>query len=376
MDLFSSLSLDCVDLGVSRHLAKILISSLLPIAIIVMIWLGHAVVAWGLRAKMRNGVMRHGPIYWSLFVTYLVAPTVMQTQLQGLDCFELASSGRSYLWVDVFQECSLWDLDYLLLLALDVPLILLYQAIPLMYLVLLYRKRDRLNPSLYGRDFRELPSAQDHDLKYAKRDKDPMLADLRFLFSVYRCPQWGFEVVEMYRRIVLLGFLPFIPSTVVRALVGGLLSFLSIDLYKETCPFHLNRNNVLAIGAQYQVFGGFVSAFIVLSESFPYSDNVLGVCLVLLNIFIIPLIVHSSHVSIKNDAEAKRTLAKLHAQLLTDGTEDKERYEAAWNQLKAQDEDAAERVLRGAAQLAEEFKNSGEASQLTCFQAVDELHAG
>ena len=172
-------------------------------------------------------------MYWSLFVTYLVAPTVIQTQLQGLDCFELEGSGRRYLRVDANLECSLWSLDYLLLL---VPLIVLYQAIPILYFVQLYRKRGRLNPTLYGRDFRELAPAQEQDLKHAKRGKDPTLAELKFLFSVYRCPKWSFEVAEMYRRIAMLGFLPFIPSPVVRALVGCLVGFASIDFYKLSRP--------------------------------------------------------------------------------------------------------------------------------------------
>ena len=147
------------------------------------------------------------------------------------------------------MECSLSNPDYKLLLALDVPLIGLYQGIPLLYFILLFLKRDRLNPTVYGRDFKELPPAQEQDLKYSKREKDPKLADLKctpvtlshlpppspflhpcprftpllqhktkpqpaVLFSVYQCPYWAFEVGEMYRRIVLLGFLPLISSLV------------------------------------------------------------------------------------------------------------------------------------------------------------------
>ena len=54
-----------------------------------------------------------------------------------------------------------------------------------------------------------------------KREKDPKLQALKFLFSVYKCPDWAFEVVEMYRRIILLGVLPFIPNSVVRVLVAA-----------------------------------------------------------------------------------------------------------------------------------------------------------
>ena len=95
-----------------------------------------------------------------------------------------------------------------------------------------------------------------------------------------------------------------------------------------------------------------------------------------MNIFIIPIVLYSSYVSIKKDAESRRKLAKLHAQLLTDSTEDERNYKAAWNTLKAVDEGAAECVLLGSARLAEEFKNNGEAGQTTLFRTVDDLHAG
>ena len=175
MDLFGTLSLDCLKLGIPRYLAYILISSFVPLAILAMIWL-----IYSLRGR-RNVTV---PIYWSLFVTYIFAPTVAQTQLRGLDCLTLESSGLSYLRVDTSMLCDLSNPDFALLLGLDLPLIAIYQGIPLMYFTLLYRNRARLNPTLYGRDFKDLPPAQEQELAYAKREKDPNLKHLSFLFSV------------------------------------------------------------------------------------------------------------------------------------------------------------------------------------------------
>ena len=96
-------------------------------------------------------------MFWSLFISYIFAPSVIMTQLRGLDCLTLESSGLRYLRVDTRIECDLDDPDYALLLAFDLPLIALYQAVPLMYFIQLYRNRDRLNPTLYGRDYKDLP---------------------------------------------------------------------------------------------------------------------------------------------------------------------------------------------------------------------------
>ena len=141
-------------------------------------------------------------------------------------------------------------------------------------------------------------------------------------------------------------------------------------------PFHLDRNNVLAVGAQYQVFGTYVGAFIVISDVVNYSDTALGVGLVLVNVVVVPTIMYTCHVAIQKQGKTKRKLAKLHTQLLADAAGDEKLYQDAWGKLKADDEPAAERVLRGANTLAITYNDPLEARQLKQFEDVDELHAG
>ena len=174
----------------------------------------------------------------------------------------------------------------------------------------------------------------------------------------------------------MLSVLPFIPNTVVRALVACLLSFISIILYRETCPFHLDRNNVLGVSAQFQVFGTCVAAFIVLADAFPYGDTALGLSLVLLNIGVVPLIMYTSRKALEKQAEMKRHVAKLHTQLLKDSEEDEANYQKAWNKLRADNEDAATSVLSGTKELAMMYKDNGRAGQVTTFRSIDELHDG
>ena len=90
----------------------------------------------------------------------LVLPPVAQVQFKGLNCLELAS-GKMYLRIDTAVECSSTSPDYRLLLSFTLPLIFLYQSIPLGWAYLLSKHRTELNPPI-----------EDHDRALKKRSKD------------------------------------------------------------------------------------------------------------------------------------------------------------------------------------------------------------
>ena len=88
---------------------------------------------------------------------------------------------------------------------------------------------------------------------FEKRATDKHVAHLRFLFADFRCSMYYYEVVEMYRRIFLLGVLPFVPTPIIRAGFGLLFSVCFAMLFRELVPYHRLESNTLAIAAQYQV---------------------------------------------------------------------------------------------------------------------------
>ena len=65
--------------------------------------------------------------------------------------------------------------DYRLILALDIPLIIVYQSIPLIWIRALYAHRERLNPPVND-------PAYAHEL----RAKDKGIAHLGFLTNDYK----------------------------------------------------------------------------------------------------------------------------------------------------------------------------------------------
>ena len=76
--------------------------------------------------------------------------------------------------------------SYQQLRILDGLFIVIYQSIPLLWLLLLHLKRKELNPPL-----------QDPRLINFVRDLNPSLNSLRFLFSSYTPKCYYFETIEM-----------------------------------------------------------------------------------------------------------------------------------------------------------------------------------
>ena len=66
----------------------------------------------------------------------------------------------------------------------------------------------------------------------------------------------------------------------------------------------------------------------------------------------------------------------MHTQLLIDNEQDESNYDNAWNELKAENENAATSVLEGTRELAKKYKDNGEPGQGKSFRTIDELHDG
>jgi hypothetical protein len=216
--------------------------------------------------------------YWFLMLTYLVLPPVSRKQFQILSCVEVA--GGSYLRVDTSIDCN--AAKFRSFYVLDLVFILMYLSIPLVWLVLLYGRRQRLNPK-----------TSDPKKAIALRDEDPTLRPLAFLFSVYEPRLYFWEVVDMYRRISFVGALPLLSSNEARlASIGVALGLVSGIVYRELEPFARASTNVLAHVAQYSIlltFGAALAIEVDLMDNF--NNFTVGFILVLVNLAVLFLAV-------------------------------------------------------------------------------------
>mmetsp|Transcript_26890 Transcript_26890/g.31711 ORF Transcript_26890/g.31711 Transcript_26890/m.31711 type:complete len:1775 (-) Transcript_26890:503-5827(-) len=262
-------------------------------------------------SKQQSIVNQHS--WLLLLLSYVTLPPVSNKQLQIFDCIVL-ESGESYVRADTSISCT--HKDYHQFKSIIIMFIALYQMIPIVWAVILYRNKHALNPS---------KSKYDNQLAMFVRDNRPELAYIRFLFIDYTCSKWWFEIAEMYRRIIFIGFLPLIshdPAT--RASFGLLLAIVSVVYFSQYEPYRVHLTNIIAFVAQVSILVTFYSALTIESVSwvnFGLQGQKLGVFLIFVNIIIIILSFwfsfdnfrekHKEQVALKNKAAQHENAIKF-----------------------------------------------------------------
>jgi hypothetical protein len=161
----------------------------------------------------------------------------------------------------------------------------LYQLIPILWMVLLYRHKEVL----------DIPSSTNEESALNNRDADPTLSHIRFLFKDYRGTKWWFEVAEMYRRIMFIGVLPlFTPSSSKRASLGCTFAMMSFVCFREQEPFREKFTNTIACIAQITILLTFYTALSIETGvviDFGLGDVGIGIFLVLINLLVFALVI-------------------------------------------------------------------------------------
>ena len=239
------LSLDCVQ-GKVSFMSRVYVMSLVPILLSLVIFIVY--VARILLGATNRSRIHAQHFFAFLLLSYMVLPQVAMIQFQALDCDELAHNGESFLRTDSSINCN--SAAYSYFKVADCLFIVVYQAIPVLWFVLLWRERRKLNPIVKNRSGNEEEQLR---VILETRENDKTLGALRFLWSDYRPVSYYFEVVDMQRRILFIAVLPLAGSGAFRASVGCFLVILTIAFSREVSPFVHGSTNVLMIVAQYQV---------------------------------------------------------------------------------------------------------------------------
>ena len=251
---FDFLSTDCFT---KNHLQSVVLWSMAPIIVV----LGNGLVC-GLRFmidKTRREKLMRFHMYIFLLVTYLVTPPVTFLQFQALKCIEVA--GASYLEFDTSINCS--SSDYKSFLVLNVIFITAYLTVPLIWLTLLWRKRDRMNPFLSNRKY-----------SLHMRDTDPGLAPYIFLFKPFEIDYYFLEPLEMMRRIFMVAVVPLTSSVVGQTAAAGMAAALcSLTFYGQVQVFANFKNGLLIHIAQYAVLLNYAVCLVITSGLYDISSD-------------------------------------------------------------------------------------------------------
>ena len=93
------------------------------------------------------------------------------------------------------------------------------------------------------------------------------LQPLYFLFRKYKSQYWYWEVVELYFRVSITGFLVLIrPGSFLQVEVGFLLIFLYAKLFQLCGPYKHTKLQALKVATLYQLFFIFHVAFLIRGE--------------------------------------------------------------------------------------------------------------
>ena len=153
-----------------------------------------------------------------------------------------------------------------------------YMSIPLVWFILLWERKEQMNPWI-----------SNAEKSLYLRNSDPSLKPFHFLFSVYRIEFFWFEVVEMLRRVTFVGFLPLLSSdTSRRAACGVVGSLITLAISREACPFVRPSTNFLLVLAQYALLGTYATALAIDTELGKNIDPlVFGVLLAVINLLVL-----------------------------------------------------------------------------------------
>ena len=139
----------------------------------------------------------------ALLVVFVFLPSASTSLFRLFECMSITEN--AYLVADLSIDCA--GPTHRAMEIYGYFMIAIYPiGMPALFFVLLSRVQERINP----------PNADIEAEALELRSFDLGIAHLRPIFEMYRPTYWWFEVVDLYRRILLMGFCVWIPSPAVR----------------------------------------------------------------------------------------------------------------------------------------------------------------
>lgn len=271
LNIVQIMPVSCYSDSYSYH-SKLVVMTVVPVCLVG----GLAAVSVVAKQRGRSNVEWLSAAFMVLFVTL---PATSTTVLRTFHC-QVFEDGRAFLFADLSVNCASKTHEaYELFAWFNV---LVYPVgCPMFYFYLLYRSKGKISPSRASSEFTAL----------AIRSSDMSVAHLRPLFSMYSTGCWYWEVVDVYRRILMMGPLVFIEGKPTRAATGFLVSILFAAGYREAHPYASASLNALSTAANWQVVVVYAAGVVITGRPFGYSDWALGAILVVVCVAILFLVV-------------------------------------------------------------------------------------
>ncbi|GMH94871.1 hypothetical protein TrST_g7752 [Triparma strigata] len=212
--------------------------------------------ATGERHERRHRRLKHFTATILFLLSYVAYPGASMAIFSIFPCDAIGN--KSYLKADYGLKCYTtiyyrWQ-GFAWIMALVYPL-----GVPLMYSLLLYKYRRNINPEV------ESKSMED---QMTKREKDPSIKILSFLWISYKPECWWFEIFECARRLLMTGGLVFIDQgSPLQVSCGLTITFFSLFCICWFKPYVTKRDNLLASFQQVNQFLVLIAVMLILTKS-------------------------------------------------------------------------------------------------------------
>ena len=279
LEVDSLIPIACIETKWSFY-QKLMLWTLVPCAIVMLIAL---MMVMRLRFAERSANVRTSIFASHIRMMMLVAFVAYPTS--SLKIFEMLKQCNGfrvdeerdvyYMKADAKLSCTrpTYDAHYVFAIF---ALVLLTCGVPIMYAVILFNRRRRINPA-----------AKDDPTKLRLRAADPALLPMTFLFNGYRPACWFWEPFSMIHRMIMIGAVSGMGEGALRAGAATLLALVFFFVYREASPYTDYLTNILAHICQLLVFVVFLASFMVQAEPFPFSPFALGVVLVVMVVLVL-----------------------------------------------------------------------------------------
>ena len=241
----------------------------------------------------------------ALVVLFVMLPTTSTTLLRAFYCEEIEHyDGTTVRMLIADYSISCEDETHKAFQVFSaMMLIFVFPGGALFFISqLLFKHREKINPHC---------DATWEAL--SQRASDPSLKALRLLFQPYQPKLWFFEIVDLVRRLLMLGSLVFVDDRGTRAVVGLLLATVFASAYREVSPYASPSVNALSNAALQLIVLVYATGVLIVCRPIGYDPLVLGSALFLMSMLLFALAIYQQAVAGTSQLEVDSRVQEYEA---------------------------------------------------------------
>lgn len=245
-------------------------------------------------------------MFWFLFFTYVIFAPCSTVVLNTFEC-ETMASGDTFMHMDYTTQCQTYRHKLMRIYA-GVFIFIYPLGIPTMYFVLLYRRRDEIDPMIPGFDKKPRMSTNPDGVRAAAalRYENHGLQPLSFLFESYEPQFWCWELVVCLERLLLTNANIYMSHYLdLRPFVLLTISLFMVKLYSQLDPYIVDSDDLFGEIVQWNKVA-LILVTIIFQLEIETQSSAMGVAINGLLLFIIAILAYFCLSTVKTEIDIFR----------------------------------------------------------------------